>query len=188
MLPQPPCTLYTVLCRVHMISGMEITRCGHQRQQGMIVLPTHLALRQTAHSICKPKGYVLYSAYISPPVPQTFEPKHREAEATWNHELETSRPDVKDEATTAEANGAEATATEANGAEATTAETNGAEAKRGNLHSAASPWRAFANLKACFLVFILSFSSPGFSNRKPFVLVFPAASIHRHTIRWLRLS
>ena len=113
---------------------------------------------------------------------------HREAEATWNRELESSRPDVKDEATTAEANGAEATTTEANGGEATTAETNGAEAKKGNLHSAASPWRAFANAKACFLAFCTSFGSPGFSNLMPFVLVTPAALTHRHTIRLLRLS
>ena len=92
------------------------------------------------------------------------------------------------EATTAEANGAEATTAETNGAEATATEANGAEAKRGNLHSAASPWRAFANLKARLLVFILSFSSSGFCNRKVFVLVFPAASTHRLTIRRLRLS
>ena len=141
--------------------------------------------------------YCTHCAYISSPVPQTFVPKHRETEACWNHELEA-------EATTTQANGAEATATEANGAEATTkpkqqrsrsnrnkqeeAEATTTEAKSGHLHSAGSPWRAFANPKACFLILSTSFESPGLSKWNPFVLDFPAESTHRHTIRWLRLS
>ena len=60
--------------------------------------------------------------------------------------------------------------------------------KEANLHSAASPWCAFAYSKACLLAFSTSAVSPGFSNLMPFVLVTPAASTHRLTTRWLRLS
>ena len=128
-----------------------------------------------------------HCAYISPPVPQTFVPKHREAEATWNHELETSRQTEPKQPQPKQTEPKQPQPKQTEPKQPQPKQPQPKQ-KRGHLHSAAPEWRAFANPKARFLILSTSFGSPEFSNLKPFVLVLPAASIHRQTIRWLRLS